>query len=128
MAHLSSFEDLIVWQKSRELTGLVYVITRNEGFQHRGLAENMQSLSVTIGGKIANAFGSMGTDHSQQMLNLAKAACNGLKLELTAAYERQLMTPQEYDNLYARTVEIRQYLFELEHTFALFAPRDEDME
>jgi four helix bundle protein len=125
MSRLERFEDLIVWQKARELTKLVYFITRHETFDHR-LANDIRQTTVMMVAKIAAAFESRGTRQALNMLVLAKSACNGFKLQWTIVYRRNLINQSEYDELVNRAIEIRQLLFELEYTFEFWFPQQDD--
>jgi four helix bundle protein len=125
MSRLERFEDLIVWQKARELTKLVYFITRHDTFDHR-LANDIRQTTVMLAAKIAAAFETRGSKHALGMLMLAKSACSGFKLQWTTVYKRQLINDSEYDELITRAVEIRQLLFELEYTFEFWYPQQDD--
>lgn len=125
MSRLEHFEDLIVWQKARELTKLVYFITRHDTFDHR-LANDVRQTTVMLAAKIAAAFETRGTKHALDMLTLAKAACGGFKVQWTTVYEKHLINTTEYEELMTRAVEIRQLLFELEYTFEFWYPQQDD--
>lgn len=125
MSRLERFEDLIVWQKARELTKLVYFITRHEAFDHR-LANDVRQMTVMLAGKIAAAFEMRGSKNALDMLTLSKAACNGFKLQWSTVFKRHLITPYEYDELMIRAIEIRELLFELEYTFEFWYPEQND--
>ncbi len=125
MSRLERFEDLIVWQKARELTKLVYFITRHETFDHR-LANDIRQTTVMMAAKIAAAFETRGSQHALNMLILAKSACNGFKQQWTIVYRRKLINDTEYDELMNRAIEIRQLLFELEYTFEFWYPQQDD--
>jgi len=125
MSRLERFEDLIVWQKARELTKLVYFITRHDTFDHR-LANDIRQTTVMLAAKIAAAFETRGSKHALDMLTLAKSACGGFKLQWAIVYERHLINASEHDELMTRAVEIRQLLFELEYTFEFWYPQQDD--
>ncbi|MCA0457254.1 MAG: four helix bundle protein [Chloroflexi bacterium] len=125
MSRLERFEDLIVWQRARELTKLVYFVTRQEHFDYP-LANEVRQMTVTLAGKIASAFETRGSKNSVSMLALAKAACNGFKLQVTGLYEYGLIAPFEYEELIVRAIEIRELLFELEYTFEFWYPEQND--
>jgi four helix bundle protein len=125
MSRLERFEDLIVWQKARELTKLVYFITRNETFDHH-LANDIRQTTVMLAAKIAAAFETRGSKHALDMLTLAKSACSGFKIQWASMYMRGLINVSEHDQLMNRAVEIRQLLFELEYTFEFWYPQQDD--
>ncbi len=125
MSRLERFEDLIVWQKARELTKLVYFITRHDSFDH-SLANDIRQTTVMMAAKIAAAFETRGSQHALNMLMLAKSACNGFKLQWTIVYRQKLINDIEYDEMMNRAIEIRQLLFELEYTFEFWYPQQDD--
>lgn len=56
--HIKSFEDLIVWQKARELTLSVYLLTKNFPVEERyGLSSQMRRASISVTSNIAEGFG-----------------------------------------------------------------------
>lgn len=122
MSRLERFEDLIVWQKARELTKLVYFITRHETFEHQ-LANDIRQTTVMLTAKIASSFESRGSKHSLDTLILAKSACNGFRLQWAVVHEQGLIDDQEYAEMVTLAVEIRQLLFELEHTLEFWYPQ-----
>ncbi len=125
MSRLERFEDLIVWQRARELTKLVYFITRHETFDHR-LANDVRQMTVLMAAKIAAAFEKRGTKHAMDMLTLAKSVCNGFKLQWSIVYASHLIAAYEYEELMLRAIEIRELLFELEYTFEFWYPEQND--
>ncbi len=125
MSRLERFEDLIVWQKARELTKLVYFITRHDTFEHR-LANDIRQTTVMLAAKIAAAFETRGSKHALDMLTLAKSACSGFELQWAVVYRSNLISVMEYDTLIDRAIEIRQLLFELEYTFEFWYPQQDD--
>ena len=127
MARLERFEDLVVWQRARELTKLVYFITRHETFHHR-LANDIRQTTVMMAAKIAAAFEARGTTQALAILTLAKAACGGFRMQWAAVYAEHLINDLEYDELMTRAVEIRQLLFELEYTFEFWYPPQDDLQ
>ncbi len=53
-----TFEDLIVWQRAKELTKLIYSSTNNGAFQKDfGLKDQIQRASVSVMSNIAEGFG-----------------------------------------------------------------------
>jgi four helix bundle protein len=114
MTKLEDFRDLTVWQKARELARLVYAVTQRKASVDNHVVTEIRNSAVTIGSKIAAAFGTRGDPYSQEMLNLAKAACGGLKMQLTVVRDQGWMKPNEYEELMGRITEIRQLLFDLE--------------
>ncbi|MEZ4670256.1 MAG: four helix bundle protein [Anaerolineae bacterium] len=131
MTQLKDFKDLVVWQKSYALTKLIYALTDRPPFKRdvRLLGE-IRGSAITVGSKIAAAFAVRGNGYANECLNLSKAACNGLKMQLTLVHQQGWLTLSEYEELATRIVEIRQMLFDLEQTFDFWYnhPHNEDTE
>ncbi len=119
MARLEDFHDLTVWQKAQELTRLVYFITRRDEVDE-ATAREIRNSAITISSKIAASFEIRSEPASREMLNLAKAACGGLRIQLTAVKYSPWMMSSEYDELMNRILEIRQMLFDLENLLELW--------
>ena len=57
MSTAKSFEDLFVWQKSRELVNCIYSFTRKPVFtRDRGLADQITRAAVSVLSNIAEGF------------------------------------------------------------------------
>ena len=57
MSKIKRFEDLIAWQKARELTKEIYIITRQGDFaQDYGLSGQIQRAAVSIMSNVAEGF------------------------------------------------------------------------
>ncbi|REE80949.1 four helix bundle protein [Lutibacter oceani] len=58
MAKLNSFEDIIAWQKSRELNKVIYYITNSNTnfFKDYGLRDQLRRASVSVSSNIAEGF------------------------------------------------------------------------
>jgi len=66
MATIERFEDILVWQKAREITGKIYSITANGEFARDfGLGDQIRRASVSIMANIAEALRGDRTRNSQ---------------------------------------------------------------
>jgi four helix bundle protein len=80
LSGVERFEDLIAWQKARELTRAVYAITRNGAFaKDFGLAGQIQRAAVSVMSNIAEGFERRGTAEFEHFLRIAKASCAEVK-------------------------------------------------
>lgn len=58
MAAINSFEDLLAWQKAKELTLLVYRLTRAFPTEERyGMVPQMRRAGISVTSNIAEGFG-----------------------------------------------------------------------
>ena len=85
---VTRFEDLIAWQKARELTRRVYEITRTGEFaKDFRLSGQIQSAAVSIMSNIAEGFERSGLREFHQFLSTAKASCAELRSQLYVALD-----------------------------------------
>ncbi|HHK60853.1 MAG TPA: four helix bundle protein [Desulfobacterales bacterium] len=57
MGTVEKFEDLIAWQKARELTKQIYLLARKERFSRDfGLRDQIQRATVSIMSNLAEGF------------------------------------------------------------------------
>jgi four helix bundle protein len=113
---LRRFEDLVPWQRARELTRIIYVLTSREPFAYEPLAMTMRKAIVLVTSNIAAGFETRGTKHSQQRLRIALTTSSGLRLHVSIAYERGYLNPTEYDELMRRLLELRYMIDNLQST------------
>ena len=77
---ITKFEDLIAWQKARELTRRIDEITRAGEFaKDFRLSGQIQSAAVSIMSNIAEGFERGGLGEFHQFLSTAKASCAELR-------------------------------------------------
>ncbi len=86
MTKIETFEDLIAWQKARQLTKAIYAITRRKTFNtDRSLAHQMQRASVSIRSNIAEGFDRDSPGDFHRFLGMAKGSCGELVAQLFVA-------------------------------------------
>jgi four helix bundle protein len=82
------FEDLIAWQKARELTRKIYQISRTgEVAKDFRLSGQIQSAAVSIMSNIAEGFERGGLVEFRQFLSTAKASCAEFRSQLYVALD-----------------------------------------
>jgi four helix bundle protein len=106
-----SFRDLKVWQKSVELTLLVYEFTRafpkEEVF---GLTAQMRRASISIASNIAEGSARGTKRDFRQFVKLARGGNCELQTQLVIARELQLGDETKCDEIECRTHEIGRML------------------
>lgn len=94
------FEDLIAWQKARELTRLIYEATRKESFSRDfGLAGQIQRAAVSIMSNIAEGFERGSYKEFRQFLVVARASCAEVRSQLYVALDSGYLTKDEFERL-----------------------------
>jgi four helix bundle protein len=111
MSKIERFEDIVGWQKARELTKGVYAHTKNNPFSKDfGLKDQIQRASVSIMGNIAEGFDRGGDKEFVQFLSVSKGSCGEVKSHLYVALDQQYVTAAEFTNLYGQADEVGKLL------------------
>lgn len=101
MATIKKFEELICWQKARELTRGVYKICRYvEMARDRGLCDQIQRAAVSVMSNIAEGF-ERGT--KQELINyfyIAKGSCAEVRCQLHVAADVGYVDAATFRNIY----------------------------
>lgn len=88
MAGVHCFEDLIIWQKARELCKDIHRITKYETFSHDYKFKNqINSSSGSVMDNIAEGFERNGNKEFIQFLYIAKGSCGEVRSQLWRAYD-----------------------------------------
>jgi len=107
MAKIERFEDLIAWQKARELTRAVYEATRQGAFaKDYGLSSQIQRASVSIMSNIAEGFERGGRGEFHQFLSTAKASCAEVRSQLYVALDVGYLEQPAFDQLMQQADEV----------------------
>ena len=107
MAKIERFEDLISWQKARELNHLIYKVSRNGAFaKDFGLRDQIRRASVSVMSNIAEGFERSGDKEFIQFLSNAKGSCGEVRCQLYAAFDEEYLNKAEFNELYERSTEI----------------------
>lgn len=107
MAKIERFEDLMSWQKARELNRLIYKISRNAAFARDfGLRDQIRRASISVMSNIAEGFERGGDKEFIQFLSTAKGSCGEVRAQLYAALDEKYLTPADFEELSKRCVEI----------------------
>ena len=107
MAKIERFEDMLSWQKARELTRHVYEISKHGDFcRDFELRGQMRSASISVMSNIAEGFERGGDKEFLQFLSTAKGSCGEVRSQLYVALDQSYITSVQFDDLYNGTVEV----------------------
>jgi four helix bundle protein len=102
MTSAKRFEDLEVWQKSKELTNLIYRFSSTGAFSKDfGLRDQMRRASVSIMSNIAEGFESQTQALFIQFLNRAKGSAGELRAQLYIACDQEYITNTEFQSAFS---------------------------
>lgn len=111
MAKISRFEDLIAWQKARELTREIYAVSREGRFARDfGLAGQIQRASASIMSNLAEGFERGRRSEFHQFLNVAKGSCAEVRSQLYVALDTDYLSPTEFSRLMSQAQEVSRIL------------------
>jgi four helix bundle protein len=106
MRKIEKFEDLIAWQKARDLTKKIYSVSRNGMFaKDYGLSNQIQRDAVSIMSN-AEGFERGGRGEFHQFLSTAKASCAELRSQLYVALDNGYISRVSFDGLMALAEEV----------------------
>ena len=89
MATFKTFEDNDAWQRSRELTNLIYKVTAEGAFsKDYGLKDQIRRASVSIMSNIAEGFERSGTGEFAHFLATAKGSAGEVRSQLYVALDQ----------------------------------------
>jgi four helix bundle protein len=104
---IEKFEDLIAWQKSRELVKQIYKVTEKEDFSKDfGLKKQIQRAGVSIMSNIAEGFDRFRPNEFHQFLSIAKGSCAEVRSQLYIANDIGYLTEDEFNQLKSAAEEV----------------------
>jgi four helix bundle protein len=99
---IEKFEDLIAWQKARELTKIIYQVTNQGKFSTDfGLRDQVRRSVVSIMSNIAEGFERGGRAEFHQYLVIAKGSCAELRSQLYVALDAEYLDIATYQKVNA---------------------------
>ena len=103
----SRFEDLPVWQKSRELAKFIFNLTLVVPFCHDYIFKDLIRASAgSIMDNIAEGFERSGNKEFIQFLYIAKGSCGETRSQCYRAYDYNYFDNQVLEELLNKTTEI----------------------
>ena len=104
MTTIEKFEDVIAWQKAKELTVDIYSTFKdNRDYAFR---DQIQRASVSIMNNIAEGFERGSDADFKRFLYIAKGSCGEVRSMLYVAKELQYINNSTFANLHGSAVEI----------------------
>ena len=107
MATIKCFEDIISWQKARELCRIVGELVDQGKFKHSyRLIDQIEGASGSIMDNIAEGFERSGNKEFVQFLYISKGSCGEFRSQLYRALDRKYLNQEEFNLLYKHAKEI----------------------
>jgi len=107
MSTIKKFEEIIAWQKSRDLNKkLGQYIDAGRFKQNFRLINQIEGSAGSIMDNIAEGFERSGNKEFIQFLYISKGSCGEFRSQLYRAIDREYITQDEFDELYGMAKEI----------------------
>ncbi len=111
MAKIEKFEDILAWQKGRELTQLVYKASRKGEFaKDFALRDQIRRAAISITSNIAEGFERGGTKEFIQFLGHSKGSTGEVRSQLYVALDEEYVTQEHWQDLHDRCLEVSRLL------------------
>jgi four helix bundle protein len=101
------FEDLIAWQKARDLTRAIYKVTAAGSFaKDFGLRDQVRRAAVSVISNLAEGFERGGRAEFHQFLSVAKSSRADLRSQLYVALDATYLNPSTFRQLILQAEEV----------------------
>ena len=101
MAHYTTFEDLPIWQKARDICRDVYRSTQLGSFSKDfALKDQINRSSGSCMDNIAEGFERDGNREFKQFLSISKGSIGETRSQLYRALDRGHITQEDFDRLF----------------------------
>ena len=108
MGKFTRFEEIISWQKARELNVEIYQITNSSNLFSKdfGLRDQIRRASVSISSNIAEGFERQTTKEFIRFLYIAKASAGEVRSQLYLAFDLKYLNKEEFEKLMLKINEV----------------------
>jgi four helix bundle protein len=111
MALIETFEDMIAWQKARELNKLIYLESNSELFNRDfALKNQIRKSSISIMSNIAEGFERFSSKEFKYFLNVAKGSAGELRAQLYIALDLGYVSEKIFNLCQSIVIEISKIL------------------
>jgi len=101
---IERFEDIISWQKSRNLSIIIYSLLKNN--HDLGFKDQIQRAVISISNNIAEGYERRSNKEFKQFLYIAKGSCGEVRSMLYIALELNYISRTEFEQTYNLGIEI----------------------
>ena len=106
MSVKKGFEEIIAWQKARQLVKNVYEVSSQGAFRKDfGLRDQVRRASVSVMSNIAEGYEREGDKEFAQFLSQAKASCGEVRSQLYVALDMQYIQKENFEFLHGLATE-----------------------
>lgn len=111
MAKFNSFEEIIAWQKARELNIEIYKVTNGHEFSKDfGLRDQIRKSIISVSSNIAEGFERETISEFKRFLYISKASVGELRSQLYLSFDLNYITKDKFEELYQSATDISKML------------------
>ncbi len=104
---ITRFEDLEIWQESRDLCKFIFTLTERDPFKKDfKLKDQIHSSSGSVMDNIAEGFERDGNKEFIQFLTISKGSCGETRSQSYRAFDYQYINQDALDDLISRTTQL----------------------
>jgi len=97
MAGAKRFEDLLMWQRARQLANLIYKLTEQPAFRDASLRNQMRRAAVSVMSNIAEGFGRGSNEELDRFLFIAKGSAAEVQSQLYLSLDLKYVSKLDFD-------------------------------
>ena len=112
---IERFEDIISWQKSKEMAVIIYKLFNNN--KDFGFKDQIQRAVISVSNNIAEGFERKSNNEFKHFLYIAKGSCGEVRSILYIAAELKYVSKDDFEKIYNLSLEISRLLSGLIKTF-----------
>jgi len=111
MAKFNSFEEIIAWQKARELNIEIYKATNGHEFsKDYGLRDQIRRSIISVSSNIAEGFERETSSEFKRFLYISKASVGELRSQLYLSFDLNYISKDKFEELYQSATDISKML------------------
>ena len=104
MASFNKFEEIIAWQKARDLTLIVYRCYRD--CRDYGFKDQIQRAIVSVMNNIAEGHERRSNKEMRQFLYIAKGSIGEVRSMNYLGFELNYISDEKYNEIYTKSLEL----------------------
>jgi len=108
---IEKFEDLIIWQKSKDLSFMAYEKFRSH--KDYSFRDQILRAAVSVMNNIAEGFERSGNKEYSRFLFISKGSCGEFRSMLYLGKELGYLNDKEFASFYQQSMEISKMLYSL---------------
>lgn len=105
---IQTFEEIKVWQKSKELSIITYKVFSTS--KDYGFRDQIQRAAVSVMNNIAEGFERKGNKELARFLFISKGSCGEVRSMLQLGYELGYIGKNDFDQIHALSIEVSKML------------------